>query len=502
MIKSPLALARRVDRRFGAACALLLLVAIGAGHAAGASWPVLVGAAAAGLVVAGIAWRHSGRPVAAYALALATTAAAFGVALALPDHPLMLMLVPVVLSLLPPYRSPGIVVACGGLSVVVPWLPGVPLGAAEAAVFSGIVIVQSALLMEFARHNGRQIKRLFDVDFLLRAMDSPEGIRLDLGVVRPETEFGRKLHDIQNRMGGTLQQLARSAEATGSAAHALQASGSELTARTQNACTELAGAASTLQQIAVIVKASADAALAARETAEGASALARDGSGIVHEMVGQMKVIEQSSRRIQEITGLIESIAFQTNLLALNAAVEAARAGDQGRGFAVVAAEVRLLAQRVAKAAAEVRTLTDGSAEAVVQGTRMAGRAGTTMDQLTTAVTQVIEEFRHLSADTSEHAAGIDSMSAAMLELNAATQRNLDVANESRRIADELASHTAGVAHAMSAFRLGGAPAMRTPPAVPPPTDETSGRRATASPAPPAPPAAAQAADTSVVEYF
>jgi methyl-accepting chemotaxis protein len=257
------------------------------------------------------------------------------------------------------------------------------------------------------------------------------------------------------------------------------------------------------------VKASADAAMAARKTAEGASTLAADGAGIVHQMVGQMQVIDGTSRRIQEITGLIESIAFQTNLLALNAAVEAARAGDAGRGFAVVAGEVRLLAQRVAKAAAEVRTLTDESAEAVVQGNRMATQAGRTMDELTAAVSRVGEVFLSLSADTNEHAAGIESMSTAMLELNAATQRNLDVANESRRIADELASHADGVAQAMSSFRLGNTP-VALPLAEAGVTGADAGatapRRREPRPAPAAPsagPSAGGQADANAnVEFF
>lgn len=502
MNHSPLALPRRTDRLFSIALLVLAGAGLPAVHLSGA--PVTLQAVMVLLAVIPIllAWRRPGQPSTALAMGLGLIGSAMCIAeVHAGVQPLLLLLVPAALSLLPQYRSAPLVAACGLLAVVMMWIPGAAWSLSDRIIGSAILLAQAGLMAAYAQFNGRYLKRLFDVDFLLRAMDSGGSIRLDLGVLRPETRFGQRLQAVQGRMADVLIQLASSARSTSRAAHCLQTSGSELTERTQMACTELAGAASTLQQIAVIVKESADAAMTARETAAGASDLARAGAGIVHQMVGQMKAIDVASRRIQEITGLIESIAFQTNLLALNAAVEAARAGEQGRGFAVVAAEVRSLAQRVQRAASEVRTLTDDSSEAVRQGNQMAGQAGQTMDELTEAVARVGEVFRSLSADTNEHAAGIESMSSAMLELNAATQRNLDVANESRRIADELAEHADGISRAMTSFRLGASdrpvldPAAVGRPAAAaasPPPGAPDPRTATASPA----------ASSAPVEFF
>lgn len=455
MTASPLALTRRTDRLF---CIALCTLMVSGGPAlwlAGAGAAMLAALALPAAVALACAWRLPGRGVTAWMLGGSVMSSSMLIAATYSDHPELLMLAPAVLSLLPHYRLAGPVALGGGIALALLWWPAALWDTTDRLAASAILVAQTGMMLTFARTNGRQLQRLFDVDFLLRAMDRGDSIRLDLQVLRPETRFGQRLQAVQQRMAQALIELGRSARLTGDAAHTLQTSGTELTTRTQVACNELAGAASTLQQIAVIVKDSADAALAARETAAGASDLARSGAATVHQMVGQMKSIDDASRRIQEITGLIESIAFQTNLLALNAAVEAARAGEQGRGFAVVAGEVRSLAQRVQRAASEVRTLTDDSNEAVRLGKEMAVKAGGTMDELEVAVARVGDVFTSLSADTNEHAAGIESMSQAMLELNAATQRNLDVANDSSRIADELARHTEGIREAMSCFRFG-----------------------------------------------
>jgi methyl-accepting chemotaxis protein len=227
----------------------------------------------------------------------------------------------------------------------------------------------------------------------------------------------------------------------------------------------------------VIVKDSADAAQSAQQTAQGATALARDGAEIVTRMVAQMQAIDAASRRITDIIGLIESIAFQTNLLALNAAVEAARAGEQGRGFAVVAAEVRLLAGRVSHAAADVKTLVSLAGEAVSQGNQLATHAGERIQSLTDAVARVDEVFHSLSNDTHEHAGGLQAMHESMRQLSATSDANLSLVQDAQTIADRLADRAASLRQAMHGFQLDG-----TAPRLMPMAAETSGPPAAASP--------------------
>jgi len=280
-------------------------------------------------------------------------------------------------------------------------------------------------------------------------------IRLDLGVLRAETVIGERLRQAQERMAATLKEVRESAHSAAVGAQALQDSGHELAQRSQHAGSELGAAAMTLTQIAVIVKDSANAAMAARETAQAATAMAEESGRIVGLMVEQMRAIDGASRRITDIIGVIEGIAFQTNMLALNAAVEAARAGEQGRGFAVVAGEVRSLAQRATASSSEVKALVEDTVQAVTRGNQLAGQVGQTITDLTGTVARVDQTFHSLSADTNEHAAGIEAIRDTMNELNAATQQNMEMAEQSRGIADELAARAAALNAALTGFRLG-----------------------------------------------
>jgi methyl-accepting chemotaxis protein len=217
-------------------------------------------------------------------------------------------------------------------------------------------------------------------------------------------------------------------------------------------------------------------------------------------MVEQMRAIDAASKRITDIIGVIESIAFQTNMLALNAAVEAARAGEQGRGFAVVAGEVRALAQRASAAAAEVKQLIDDSVQSVARGNELAQQAGRTIADLTGTVQRVDQTFHSLSADTNEHAAGIEAIRDTMNELNTAMQDNMGMAERSLGIADGLAGHAAQLNESLAAFRLG----ARVPGAAAGLAPAPVARAARSAPtaATTATTLAAQAADKEAVEFF
>jgi methyl-accepting chemotaxis protein len=327
--------------------------------------------------------------------------------------------------------------------------------------------VQGGLVAWITRERVANGQALFDVEYLVRAMGKSGRIRLDLGVVRAETATGQRLKDVQDRVASTLQQVRQSAHSASAAAATLLDAGQGLTDRTQSAGRELGDAAMTLEQIAVIVKDSADAAMAARQTAQAATALAQEVGGIVSQMEGQMLAIDAGARRITDIIGVIDGIAFQTNLLALNASVEAARAGDQGRGFAVVASEVRMLAQRVTQAAGEVKGLIEESVQATSRGNTLAQDAGRTMGRLIESVTRVDSTFHSLSADTNEHAAGLVAMRDTMFAMKGATEQNLALAEQAQSIAGELAGHARRLDDSLSAFRLPGDAARPEPPPAP-----------------------------------
>jgi methyl-accepting chemotaxis protein len=466
---SPSATARRVDRMFAAVLAGLLLtsgLALGLTGQPLAPWAL--GATLGGALAAVLLRRWGGTSVAAWGLSGLVVLAALGLVGGLSEMSLAAAVL-LVMSLLPQYRRWTLVTAAGLVLAPTPWWLGLPGSTAGHAAFAVLVLAQTLLLALVAQRNERVAREAWDVDFLVRAMGSDGAIRLDLGVLRAETALGQRLKLAQERMAAILLQVRESAAAASEAARRLQDSGQELTQRSQSAGGELSAAAMTLTQIALIVKESADAAMAARQTAQQASAMAEAGGQTVGSMVDQMQAIDTASRRVTEIIGVIESIAFQTNILALNAAVEAARAGEQGRGFAVVAAEVRSLAQRASRAAGEVKVLVDDTVQAVSRGNALAASAGATIRDLTATVARVDQTFHSLSADTHEHASGIEAIRDSMDALNGATQQNLALAEQSRSIADDLAGCALSLQDGLAAFRLGGGgagPAQPSPAAA------------------------------------
>jgi methyl-accepting chemotaxis protein len=200
------------------------------------------------------------------------------------------------------------------------------------------------------------------------------------------------------------------------------------------------------------VKQNADTARQAAQLASGASGVASQGGDVVSRVVSTMEDISASSRKISDIIGTIDGIAFQTNILALNVAVEAARAGEQGRGFAVVASEVRNLAQRSAQAAKEIKGLIGASVEKVQAGTALVGDAGRTMDEIVTQVKRVSDLLSEISAAGVEQTQGIAQVSDAVMQLDQVTQQNAALVEESAAAAESLRVQAGQLSQAVSFF--------------------------------------------------
>eukprot|EP01035_Chromulina_nebulosa_P069662 gene69662-biopygen48793 len=209
-----------------------------------------------------------------------------------------------------------------------------------------------------------------------------------------------------------------------------------------------------MEQLGSTVRQNADNARQANQLAQGASSVAQRGGEVVGQVVDTMKGINDSSRKIADIIGVIDGIAFQTNILALNAAVEAARAGEQGRGFAVVASEVRSLAQRSSEAAKGIKGLIANSVETVERGTTLVDEAGRTMGEIVGSIQRVTAIMSEISAASAEQSTGVAQVGQAVSEMDQATQQNAALVQQSAEAAASLRSQADGLVGAVSVFRL------------------------------------------------
>jgi len=229
---------------------------------------------------------------------------------------------------------------------------------------------------------------------------------------------------------------------------------SDLSQRTEDAAGSLQQTASSMEQLTATVRQSADAARQASELANSATQVAAHGGSVVAQVVATMEAINTSSRKIADIIGTIDGIAFQTNILALNAAVEAARAGEQGRGFAVVASEVRSLAQRSAEAAREIKALIGASVDKVEIGTRQVADAGSTMGDIVASVQRVNNIIGEISAAAGEQSSGIGQVNVAVAQLDQSTQQNAALVEQSAAAAESLREEASRLAQVVATFRL------------------------------------------------
>jgi methyl-accepting chemotaxis protein len=231
----------------------------------------------------------------------------------------------------------------------------------------------------------------------------------------------------------------------------------DLSSRTESQASSLEETASSMEELTTTVKQNADNARQANQLVVSASDFATKGGDVVGHVVDTMGSIKESSRKIVDIIGVIDGIAFQTNILALNAAVEAARAGEQGRGFAVVAAEVRNLAQRSANAAKEIKSLISDSVEKVDAGGKLVDEAGKTMEEIVTSVKHVADIMGEITAASQEQSSGIEEVNRAIAQMDEMTQQNAALVEEAAAAAESMQEQAAALAQAVAVFKLGAA---------------------------------------------
>ena len=230
----------------------------------------------------------------------------------------------------------------------------------------------------------------------------------------------------------------------------------DLSSRTEQQAGSLEETASSMEELTSTVKQNADNARQANQLAVSASEVAIKGGNVVSQVIHTMSDINDSSKKIVDIIGVIDSIAFQTNILALNAAVEAARAGEQGRGFAVVASEVRNLAQRSASAAKEIKSLIDNSVEKVEAGSKLVDQAGKTIQEIVESVKRVSDVVSEISAATQEQTAGIDQINIAITEIDETTQQNAALVEQAAAAAASMQDQAQNLLQVVSVFKING----------------------------------------------
>jgi methyl-accepting chemotaxis protein len=270
-------------------------------------------------------------------------------------------------------------------------------------------------------------------------------------------DFGRLLRgmgEMEDTLTDVVGRIKTTTDSILVASGQIASGNQDLSSRTEEQASSLEQTAASMEELTSTVKQNADNARQANQLAVSASEVAVKGGAVVGQVVDTMASIDASSKKIVDIIGVIDGIAFQTNILALNAAVEAARAGEQGRGFAVVAAEVRNLAQRSAAAAKEIKGLIDDSVGKVQAGSSLVGEAGQTMQEIVGSVKRVTDIMGEITAASHEQTQGIEQINQAITQMDQVTQQNAALVEEAAAAAASLQEQAGGLAKIVGMFKL------------------------------------------------
>jgi methyl-accepting chemotaxis protein len=262
------------------------------------------------------------------------------------------------------------------------------------------------------------------------------------------------LRQMNDSLFRTVSQVRLGTDTIATASAQIAAGNLDLSSRTEEQASSLEETASSMEELTSTVKNNVDNARQANQLAASASSIATKGGVVVTNVVSTMEAINNSARKIADIIGVIDAIAFQTNILALNAAVEAARAGEQGRGFAVVASEVRNLAQRSAAAAKEIKALIGDSVDKVKIGSKLVNEAGTTMDEIVDSVKRVTDIMADIMAASEEQSSGIEQVNQAIGQMDQVTQQNASLVEEAAAASESMQEQAKHLAQVVSVFRL------------------------------------------------
>jgi methyl-accepting chemotaxis protein len=321
------------------------------------------------------------------------------------------------------------------------------------AAFHGLfILAQAGAEIILARNMAVLAAEGDELSLLVKEVDMGEMIQLDVDRVAIQTAAGLALKKTIQKMDAAVSILQTGAERMDNACAEIAAGNQDLSARTEQTATNLQRTAANMNGLSNTAHRSDDNAKQANELARNACKVVVEGGEVIAEVVQTMKGISDSSNQIADIIGMIDGIAFQTNILALNASVEAARAGEQGRGFSVVADEVRTLAARSASASRDIRELITASVERVSHGASLMDRAGTTMDNIQTAIQRVTDIMSDLSDSSRQQAMEVAQLGEVMSQMDTATQQNAAMVEQMAAATSSLKSHADELVRAVEVF--------------------------------------------------
>ncbi|WP_461466280.1 methyl-accepting chemotaxis protein [Melaminivora sp.] len=319
---------------------------------------------------------------------------------------------------------------------------------------AGYVVIQTALEVLMAVRMASTAREGDELRALMAQIDQADGIHLDVQQAQVSSHAASAMRDALLRMRAAVEQVRQSGDGVRIASAEIAQGNLDLSGRTEQQASALAQTAAAMDELGTTVRQNADNAQQANRLAIQASDVASAGGTVVGDVVQTMRGIDEASRKIADIIGVIDSIAFQTNILALNAAVEAARAGEQGRGFAVVAGEVRQLAQRSAAAAREIKELINASVDRVSQGTQLADKAGATMQEVVTSIRRVTDIVGEISVASSQQSQGVGQVGDAITQMDQSTQQNAALVEQMAAAANSLNQQAEQLIHAVDVFKM------------------------------------------------